>query len=113
MSPLQGLSNEHLLLIDNRVALSARVEEVIAFKGVYIEVDLYFVTLMTIEEIELKILIKAVYIKVAVVLVVVCQSLKESKQAKAVKGKRTEVEKVLILKKDLELQSSYNKDETI
>jgi hypothetical protein len=72
MSPLQRLSNKHLLLIDNRVAPGARVEEVIASKGVYTEVDLYFVTSMTIEEIELRISIRAVCIKVAVVSVVVC-----------------------------------------
>jgi len=72
MLPLQRLFDKYLLLINNRVAPCARVKEVIASRGVYIKVDLYFVTSITIKEIKLRILIKAVCIKVAVVLVVVC-----------------------------------------
>jgi hypothetical protein len=99
--------------MDNGVAPGAGVEEVIASRGVYTEVDLYFVTSMTIEEIELGISIRAACIEVAVVSVVVCQSPEESEQAEAVRGKRTEVEKVLIPRKDLELQSSHDEDETV
>jgi hypothetical protein len=73
MLPLQELFNKHSLLMDNRVAPGARVEEVIASRSVYTKVDLYFVTSMTIEEIEIGISIRAACIEVAVVLVVVCQ----------------------------------------
>jgi hypothetical protein len=59
MSPLQGLSNEHLLLEDNKVAPSARAEVVVASKGVYIEFDLYFATSVTIGELELRLSTRA------------------------------------------------------
>ena len=99
--------------MDSGVAPGARVEEVIAFRGRYTKVDLYFVTSATIEKVELGILIRASCIEVAVASVIVCQSPEESEQAEAVRGKRTEVEKVFVPWKDLELQSSHNEDETV
>jgi hypothetical protein len=66
MSPLQGLSDEHSLLEGDEVAPSATAEEVVVSRRLYTEADLYFATPMTVGELELGILTKALYTEAAV-----------------------------------------------
>jgi hypothetical protein len=43
MSPLQGLSDKHLLLKKkDKVTPGAKAEDVLAFRGLYLDADLYF-----------------------------------------------------------------------
>jgi hypothetical protein len=59
ISPLQRLSNKHSLLEGDKVAPSARAKVVVASKDVYIKFNLYFATSVTIEELKLRLLTRA------------------------------------------------------
>jgi hypothetical protein len=75
MSPLQGLSEEHSLLEGgDEVALGARAEEVVASWGVHTEADIYFVTSMAVEELELGLSTEAPYTEAAVAADVIGES---------------------------------------
>ena len=74
MSPLQRLSNKHLLLKDNKVAPSARAKEVIDFISMYTKVNLYFATSMTIRKLKLRLSTGAPYTEAAVAADVVSKS---------------------------------------
>jgi hypothetical protein len=97
MSPLQGLPNEHSLLEEDEVAPSARAEEVVASREVYIEAKLYFATSVTAGELELGLSTGAPYTEAAVAADVVGGSYAKDEQVEAIGGKTKEVKKVLVL----------------
>ena len=67
ISPLQGLSDEHLLLgKEDKVAPSAKDKEVVAIGKVYIKAALYLMTSVIVRELKPRILIRATYTKAAV-----------------------------------------------
>jgi hypothetical protein len=59
MLPLQGLFNKHSLLEDDKVAPSTKAKVVVASGGVYIEFNLYFAMSVTIRELGLRLLTRA------------------------------------------------------
>jgi hypothetical protein len=74
MSPLQGLSDKHSLLEGDKVAPSAIAKEVIASKGLYTKANLYFATPITVEELKLRLSIRALYTKAAAAADVISRS---------------------------------------
>jgi len=66
MSPLQGLSDKHSLLEEDKVAPGATAKEVVVSRGLYTKANLYFATPITVKELKLGISRRALYTKAAV-----------------------------------------------
>jgi hypothetical protein len=67
MSSLQRLFNKYSLLKENnKIVSDVRAEEVMVFKKVYTETDLYFIMSVIIEKVELRLLTEELYTETTV-----------------------------------------------